>query len=84
MVYLCICNRILFSHEKEGNPVIITTWNDLEGNRLILWIYITSSETFFITSLLLLLKKNCHILIGLKQHKLILNLWRSKVQYVSY
>lgn len=23
--------RILFSHEKEGNPAIVTTWMDLES-----------------------------------------------------
>lgn len=26
-----IYNRILFSHKKEGNPAIVTTWIDLEG-----------------------------------------------------
>ena len=28
---VCAYNRIVFSYEKEGNPVFMTTWMDPEG-----------------------------------------------------
>ena len=43
---LCICNGILFSHEKEGNPAICNNidgpwvpyakWDKLDGERQVL------------------------------------------------
>lgn len=27
---MCMCDGVLFSHKKEVNPAIVTTWMDLE------------------------------------------------------
>ena len=30
ILHVCVCDRILFNYDKEGNPSFVITWMDLE------------------------------------------------------